>query len=102
MGRCIYGVVGCKERIKLLKQEVKLFFPFKKSLRVSQWQEEVGTAVSFLAPCCNFDDMLSGAPGLGDATTAQDTQWLLRPEFSDSLKVSPKTHPAFSPFSVAA
>lgn len=93
---------ACKERIKLLKQEVKLVFPFKKSLRVSQRRGEADTAVSFLALCCVFSDVLSRAPELGHATAAQHTQRLLRPELSASLKDSPKTYPAFSPFPVVA
>ena len=56
--------------------------------------------MSFLAPCCDFVDVLHRAPGLGHAT--QHTQRLLKPEFNCSLKDSPKTHPAFSPFPVVA
>lgn len=39
-----------------------------------------------------------GAPGLRHATTAQNTQWLLRPELSDSLKDSPQNTSCFFSF----
>lgn len=44
---------------------------------------------------CDFGDVLSKAPGLGRATTAQHGQRLSRPGLCISLKISPKTPPCF-------